>query len=183
MAHKLLISVKDSVVNNKYIYVEDLSEWDEMLEIKYRRLQVLPPYMDQYVIVNFPQDQSLALTSKNLQLSKGLDDLPDGYYAIHYSVSPNDKVFVDYGHYRVAVLMNAVLSKMAILDANCCNSLDDCGNVELTNQQNTLLHIWMMLMGLQGIAIDSCNTTEADRIYKQAMKEYDRLFNSTCIGC
>lgn len=183
MSHKLIISVKDSVVDNNYIYVEDFSEWDSMLEIKYRRLQVLPPYMDKYVIVPFPLNQSLALTSKNLLLSKTVEGLPDGFYNIHYSVSPNDTVFVERGHYRVAMLMNKVLGKMLVIVPESCNSLDDCGNVELTKEQNTLLHIWMMLKSIQGVAIDSVNQTEAEKIYKQATLEYDRLFNESCIGC
>ena len=183
MSHKLLISVKDSVVNNNYIYVEDLSQWDPVLEIKYRRFQVLPPYSDKYVIIPFPQNQSLALTSVNMLLSKTLDSIPDGFYQLHYSVSPNDKVFIEYGHYRVAMLMNNVLSKMAGLGTTFDNTIDDCGNVDLTKQQNTLLHIWMMLRGLQGIAVDSNSAADADRIYKQAMLEYDKLFNESCIGC
>lgn len=183
MGHKLNISVEDSTVNNKYIYVEDLSEWDEVLDIRYRRLQVHPPYLDNYIIVPFPNDKKLALSSVSMDLSKTLEDLPDGLYKIHYSVSPNDKVFIEYGHYRVAKLMNRVLSKMASLDFDCDNGIDQCGNVELDKQADTLLHIWMLLKGAQAVGKDCYKAEKAKDLYKQASREYDKLFDETCVGC
>jgi hypothetical protein len=182
MSHKLIIDVKDSTVNNKYIYVQDLSEWDTMLDVRYRRFQVLAPFAEQYIIIALPQGGQLALTSINLGLASALEDIPDGFYNMHYSVSPNDQIFVEMGHYRVAKLMNLVLGKMALID-QADNSVDNCGNVMLDKQQNTLVHIWMLLKGCQQVAREVTASSKADTLYRQAMREYDKLFDETCVSC
>lgn len=182
MSHKLIIDLKDSTVNNKYLYVQDLSVWDEVLDVKHRIFQVMPPFGDQYVKMLLPSNGELAITSVQLGLSKTIEDLPDGFYNIHYSVSPNDKVFVSLGHYRIAKLMNKVLAKMALID-EVDNSIDQCGNVTLDKEQNTLLHIWMLLKGSQRVSREPSAASKADELYRQAMREYDKLFDETCINC
>lgn len=182
MAHILSIAVRDSVYDNKYIYVEDFSQWDEMLEIKYRRLQVLAPYADEYIIVPFPMNQSMALTSINMNLSKSLQDLPDGFYNIHYSVSPNDRVFCELGYYRVARLMNNVLTKMSSI-YQASDSIDNCGNIEVDKQEILLMHVWASLKGAQAVGKDPNASKKADDLYKIAQRQYDKLFDVNCKNC
>lgn len=182
MAHKLILEVKDSTVNNKFLYVEDLSIWDEMLPVSYRTFQVLPPFGGSYITVPFPTNGNLAITSLQLGLSTGLEDLPDGMYRLHYSVAPNSKVFLEIGHYRVAKLMNMVLARMSEIETTP-ESIDDCGNVTITKLEDSLLHIWMLLTGAQRISRDIMMSSKADELYKKAMREYDKLFVETCNGC
>ena len=181
--HRLLLDIKDSTVNNKYLYVQDLSEWDSMLPIRHKRLQILPPYMDSYLIVPIPENgPQFALTSRSLNLSTSLDDLPDGLYRVHYSVSPNDRVYHEFGHYRIAKLMNSVLGKMAGI-TYADTDIDQCGNIKLSKHENTLIHIWMLLKGAQQTGYDLNACAKADELYKQAMREYDKLFELNCGNC
>lgn len=183
MGHKLYIDVQDGANDNKYIMVKDLSAWDDVLAIKDRILQVLPPYLDKYIKVPFPQNTEIGMNSINLGLSTTVDDLPDGPYKIHYSVAPNTMVYIEYVHYRIAVLMNKVLGKMALLSVEPDISLDSCGNIEMNKQETALTYIWMLLQGAQSVGRCSHDIPEADELYKQAMRCYDRLFDINCVHC
>lgn len=73
--------------------------------------------------------------------------------------------------------MNQVLGKMISLSSDDCNKIDNNGNLELTKTQNSLLHIWMMLKGVQAIAIDEFTITHAEDLYKQAVRNFNKLNN------
>lgn len=183
MAHILYLQVEDSMYNNEMILVKDLSAWDPNLEILERLFQVLPPYGEKYIIVPLPMNQITPLTSKNLDLSKKKENLPDGLYKMHYSVSPNNRIFLDFSHFRVANLMNKILGKMASVGVDDLSMMDACGNVELNKQENTLIHAWMLLRGAQAVGIDSYNGPKAQALYNQSLRIYDRLFGANCINC
>lgn len=46
--------------------------------------------------------------------------IPDGIYIIKYSVSPNDKVYVEYNHLRVTELLSTYYKKLCELDVKPC---------------------------------------------------------------
>ena len=46
--------------------------------------------------------------------------LPDGVYIVRYSVSPNDKVYVEYNHLRVTNLLTSYYQKLCDLDLKAC---------------------------------------------------------------
>lgn len=163
--------------------VTDLSQFDPMLEIKNRLFQVLPPYGDKYIKVGFPPNQPLALNSINLLLSKDQQDLPDGIYKMHFSVSPNDKVFQSVVHYRVANLINRVYAQMANYSVNPTQGIDACGNIEKDKNETVLIHIWGLLKGCQAVGKVAENIPDAENLYKQAMRAYDKLFGNNCKFC
>lgn len=183
MAHNLYIHVEDGTYDNRFIMIKDLSRWDNMLDVRHRLLQVLPPFLDKYIIADFPTHETMALNTINLGLSSSADDLPDGLYKIHYSVSPNDKIYLELCHYRVAKLMNRVLNQMSKFSVNPASGIDSCGNIEVEKNENTLLHIWMMLKGAQAVGKDAYSKPKADELYKQSMRIYDKLFDENCKNC
>jgi len=46
--------------------------------------------------------------------------LPDGLYIVRYSVSPNDKVYVEYNHLRVTNLLTSYYKKLCDIDVKAC---------------------------------------------------------------
>jgi hypothetical protein len=184
MAHYIKLDIQDSKYDDYIMYVYDLSTWDPNLQITDRILQVMPPHYDKFIKVHFPMNQAMALNSIHLQLSTKPAILPDGPYRFHYSVSPNDKVFEDRNYYRVAGIMNQVLGKMALASLDVADTLDECGHVTLEKEQNTLLHIWMILKGAQSVGRESHQVVKADKLYNQAVREFNRLYDlNSCVNC
>lgn len=185
MAHKLAIEVQDGTNDNRYLTVSDFSVYDEILPIKRRKLQVLPPFSDEYVELAFAEFQINAFTTDSLKLTCGvIDDIPDGQYVFHYSIAPNDLVFVYNYHFRVARLRNAVLSKMMLVSVECNAAIDECGNIEINKYQNMLLHIWMLLNGAQAAGKNSLTSEAAKELYAQANKAFDKLYKiDNCKMC
>lgn len=69
---------------------------------------------------------TLNLTACDLQLQTvgcgtNYDDLPDGLYIIKYSVSPNDKVFVEYNHLRITKALEMIQCILCNLDLAACD--------------------------------------------------------------
>jgi hypothetical protein len=184
MAHKLGLQIDDSHVDTRHLYLFDISSYDAMLPVKYRLTQVRPPFTDKYIELELPQNGYKAFTTKDLHLSGDECDIPDGYYHFHYSTAPNDKVFITRGHYQVALLMSLVLSKMVTVSVECDTYIDVCGNISVTKQENMLLHIWMLLQGVQALGKNEMTAHKADELYIQAQRCYQRLYqNDTCKEC
>jgi hypothetical protein len=177
MSHQLQLTVQDSALDNNYLLFTELSQWDPMLEVRDRLLQVLPPHGDHFVQVPFARECTTSVSAVHLCLSQKLSPLPDGLYRVHYSVSPHAEVFVELNHFRVAELMQKVLNRMATIDYGDQVTLDKLGTVNLTKLENTLLHIWMQLTGAQAIGRDLLMQERAQELYRQAYAEYDRLFD------
>jgi len=184
MAHKLLIDIQDSTNDNKYIHVRDYSIWDPVLEVRDRLFQVLPPYADQYYKIPVSENSLISVSSTMLGLPAE-QDIPDGAYLYHYSVSPNNQVFISSCHYRVAVMMNKVLNKMGVASLNNSPSIDDCGNIEIEKDQTVLLHIWMLLNSAASAGKYSHLKARADELYTLALREFSKLYevDSPCTTC
>lgn len=184
MAHKLLIDIQDSANDNKYIHVRDYSIWDPVLTVRDRIFQVLPPYGDQYWRIPIPENGLMSISSTMLGLAED-QDIPDGAYNYHYSVSPNNEVFIAACHYRVAILMNKVYGKMGVSSLGNSPSIDDCGNVEIDKEQTVLLHIWSLLNSAASAGKYTHLKARADELYSLAVREYNKLYESAgpCTAC
>ena len=53
------------------------------------------------------------------------DRLPDGIYTIRYSVSPNDKVYVEYHYLRVCQITNKYFNELCKLEMAACEPQAD----------------------------------------------------------
>jgi len=179
MGHKLSLDIRDSINDNRFIQVSDYSIYDEVLGVNRKIFQVLPPYTDQYIKIPFLESGTKALSTTDLELTTGIDigDLPDGLYKFHYSIAPNDKVFIAINHFRTARLMNEVIGKMMLISVECTASVDQCGNIEINKYQNMLLHIWLLLTGAQAVGRNEYAIAQARNLYDQANKAFNVLYN------
>ena len=63
---------------------------------------------------------SCALSIQTTDCGDTRTTIPDGIYIIRYSVSPNDKVYVEYNHLRVTTLLTSYYKILCDIDMKPC---------------------------------------------------------------
>ena len=127
LKHKLSLEIPD--VNNVGILrVYDTSIYTDTLSVKCPTLEITSPgYKKSWRVDPTEQNFTYNLNACTLgMISSGCDEnnppLPDGIYKIRYSVSPNDKVYVEYLHLRVSQTFNLYNNELCKLDV-CAGDL------------------------------------------------------------
>ena len=77
-------------------------------------------------MINFVEGGHINLTACDLGLQKEncdtiLANIPDGIYAIKYSVSPNNLVFVEYNYLRISQALNKYYKVLCNVDLAACD--------------------------------------------------------------
>lgn len=127
MAHHILSLEVPTVLNTCIMSILDTSVYSSIMPVTCPTLNVTVPgfnFSTQLTII--PGDNTI-LTACDLQLqTQGcgdtLSDLPDGVYAIKYSVSPNDQLYVEYNHLRISKALNTYNSILCNLDLAACEA-------------------------------------------------------------
>lgn len=120
--------------------------------------------------VNIFNSYSLGLSSVNTV--EGLLDLPDGLYTLHYSIAPNDQLFVEKYHLQTCKLEYQFAQHFA-KTVNLCDT-----DSKLLKQ---LYRIEVLMEGAKANAL-VCNPEKAVSLYKKAKELLDRI-NSNCCNC
>lgn len=134
--HHLCLDIPETACDS-VLKVWDSSTYGEGLPVDCPRLDVfLPGFVHPvYITEDLEPGFVLNLTAKDFALqhphAEELAPLPDGLYTIKYSVSPNDKVFVEYYHLRTTNIMNAYYREI------CKVQLEPC---EPSPEQHQKLH-------------------------------------------
>jgi len=128
--HQLFLDIPHSN-NPRILRISDNSVYTDLLEVKCGYLSIIPPgFNTPTVIETSTPNFSLVLTACSLGMqSKNCEEhlnvLPDGIYTIRYSVSPTDKVYVEYDHLRVTQFINRYNQKLADLEISACEPQAD----------------------------------------------------------
>lgn len=133
MRHQLSLEVP-AIYNPRLLKVDDSSIYTSSLPVDCARLEITVPGFVSPVAIEVTKGFSTYFTSCDLGLQKTgcADDtynLPDGIYVVRYSVSPNDKVFVEYNHLRMTEALNSYYSKMCALGLGSCEPDQDMKEV------------------------------------------------------
>lgn len=119
--------------------------------------------------------QDLGLTSANVNDPIAL---PDGVYKVKYSVSPNDKVFVEYYHMRVTELLNSyykVLCQVRLADCE----IDDSYHSNLHKLREIKLYI-----DAAKANVEYCHAVEKGKdMYEYAKKLLKNFYSTCCTTC
>ena len=114
-------------VNEGILLVDDTSTYDNILPVTCPNLQIMTPgFVTPASIDPLTKGFRLIFNSCTLGVSttgscsKSLPCLQDGIYNIRYSVSPNDKVYVEYLMLRNVKAMNRYYTMLCQLDLKCC---------------------------------------------------------------
>jgi len=102
-------------------------------------------------------------------------DLPDGLYAIKYSVSPNDTVYVEYNHLRITKALYRYQEILCDLDLGACEP-----SSTVSNTLSKLKQIRMYLAAAKAQAEFCHQANKAMDLYSYALKQLDKIECTTC---
>jgi hypothetical protein len=131
MASKHQLSLEVPETNNCQVFrVFDTSLYTDDLEVTCGTLQITSPGFNEPVNIEVLQGFNLILNACTLGLQSNLcgtvsQRLPDGIYTIRYSVSPNDKVYVEYQYLRVCQTLNKYFNFLCRLELAACEPQAD----------------------------------------------------------
>lgn len=126
MASKHQLSLELPASNNVKVFrISDVSTYAEGLGTDCGTLQITPPGFSQPTTIEVLPHFNLVLNGCTLGVQQtGCGsyqyNLPDGIYWIRYSVSPNDKVYVEYNHLRMTQTLNKYFNALCTLELAAC---------------------------------------------------------------
>ncbi len=126
MANKHILSLEVSTVSNcEILCIKDTSQYTSDLAIDCEELLITPPGFNSPSLIKVEHGFDLCLNSCALEIQQeGCGDhrgtIPDGIYIIRYSVSPTDKVYVEYNHLRVTSLLTKYYKVLCDIDMKPC---------------------------------------------------------------
>lgn len=126
MPNKHLLSLEIPETNNiSVLRLFDTSQYAEDLGANCGLLQITSPGFSSPVSIEVLPQFNLVLNACTLGIqSTGCGDtcypIPDGIYTVRYSVSPNDKVFVEYQYLRLTQTNNKYYNMLGSLEVLGC---------------------------------------------------------------
>ena len=157
--HQLSLEVPDTN-NSKVFRVFDTSLYAEGLDRKCGVLQITSPGYNEPVAIEVLPYFNLILNACTLGLQttgcgESSSRLPDGIYVVNYSISPNDKVFVEYNHLRVTQTLNTWYNEICKLDLLCCDPEQD------VKEKLLELELIRSFVDAAKVKVEYCNSPEA----------------------
>lgn len=128
--HQLSLEIPCSA-DPAILRIVDTSNYADNLSVKCPLLQITVPGFNYPVnIQDLEPGFSLVLRACDLGLQTQdcgtvSQKLPDGIYQIRYSVSPNDKIFVEYRYLKVTQFMNKINQMLCNLELAACEPSAD----------------------------------------------------------
>ena len=128
-AHQLFLDIPHTS-NPRVFRIFDSSIYSDVLPITCATLEITPPGFNQPTSISVLPNFNLVLNACSLGIqTQGCGDsseiIPDGIYILRYSVSPNDKVYVEYNHLRVTQFINRYNQKLCELEMHACEPSAD----------------------------------------------------------
>lgn len=129
MKHQLSLEVPETA-NEKIFRVLDSSVYVDNMTITCAYLQITAPGFTSPVQIEVAPNYNMTLTAcaLGLQSEDCLEDmacLPDGIYKLQYSVSPSDKLYVEYNFLRETSVLNSYFKELAKLELKGCDT-EEC---------------------------------------------------------
>lgn len=162
------------------IRIEDNSIYEEVvsniiLEIKTPSSKVFHIYNNPFIC------KSITFNCLNFKLCNsgrpGSEPcLPDGIYAIRYSVNPNLKTMVEFNHFRVTTLMKRYIQ----LCGKFTSKKADYKKSEYKSLLNKLIEIQFIISNAKWKAEECLETHEALALYEEAVTLLNDYDNGYC---
>lgn len=123
--HLLSLDIPDTT-NSCIIRIVDTSIYDPNVPVECPSLEITPPgFFQAYSYLSLNQGFTVNLSQCDIGLQVYNCDLvknpySDGVYIIRYSVSPNDRVYVEYNHLRITKALKRFDSILCCLQVKGC---------------------------------------------------------------
>jgi hypothetical protein len=194
MAYKHQLSLEVPDTNNCSVFrIVDTSIYDEHVPVTCPKLEITSPGFNEPVVIdvvlsedpttNAPINFSYILNGCTLGIQTSgcgqiSERLPDGIYTIRYSVSPNDKVFVEYHYLRTCLTNNKYFNELCKLELAACEP-----DAEVKAQLNELRLIKSFIDAAKA-KVEQCNDLqEGIELLFYAQKRLQKYSNGTCSNC
>jgi hypothetical protein len=180
--HVLSLDVIESM-NCDILRIDDTSVYAEDLPVECPILNITTPGANYSVELGEQQIQPgfrINATACLLELQTTgcgteFKCLPDGIYVLKYSVSPNDKVYVEYNHLRTCKLRNRYDKILCELD------LSDCEPDSETEKKLALLKKIDMYIKAAKAKVEICHEpAKGMQLYTYAKKLLDKFLCTSC---
>jgi hypothetical protein len=183
MSSKHQLSLDIQQTNNCSLFrVIDTSIYSPDLDVTCPSLDITPPGFNQAVSVPVSANFETIITAcvLGIQLTNcGTESavLPDGIYNIRYSVSPNDKVFVEYHYLRNCQVLNAYYLELCKLELAACQP-----DADVIDQLDELRLIKSYLDAAKA-KVEHCNDIEQGMsLFIYAKDRLAKFGRNTCCG-
>jgi len=178
MKHILGLDIIETA-NTNTMRVSDASVYADFA-VTCGKLQIQPPGFNSVAEFDVSQNFSLVLNacSIGVQLSgcgEVASDIPDGIYKIKYSVSPNDKVYVEYAFLRTTSAMAKYYQALCDLEVGACEP-----SASVKESLDKLMQVKMYIDAAKA-EVEYCHElTKGLDIFNYAVKQLDKLTSSSC---
>ena len=128
--HQLFLKFPEST-NEGLLQINDISIYNSLIPVNCTTLEITPPgYSTPTVLTGLPQNFNLILNACGIGLlAIGCDEicpvLPDGIYHFRFSVSPNNKVYVEYNMLRITSTLNQWYKTLCWINDTPCTPQND----------------------------------------------------------
>jgi hypothetical protein len=177
--HQLSLDIQQT--NNCSVFrIYDTSIYTEDLEITCGSLDITPPGFNQPVGISVDPNFDFVITACVLGLqtqgcNTEANTLPDGIYNIKYSVSPNDKVYVEYHYLRTCQLLKQYYYELCKLEMAACEPQPD------VKAQLDELRLIKSFIDAATANVEQCNDLQKGiDLLVYAKKRLDRFGNDGC---
>ena len=178
--HQLSLDIP-STNNPRVFRIFDTSIYADLLGTDCGILQIIPPgFTAPLLNITVNPHFNLVLTACDLGMqtencTSVSNILPDGVYVVRYSVSPNDKVYVEYHHLRTTQFVNRYHQMLCNLELAACEpSKDIKDNLEE-------LRLIKSFIDAAKIKVEDCHDTkEGMDLLLYAQKRLMRLDGIIC---
>jgi hypothetical protein len=178
-AHQLFLDIPHT--NNPRIFrIFDTSIYTDKLEITCGALQITSPGFNSPKKIEVDPNFNLVLNACSLGIQNSncgttSEVLPDGIYIVRYSVSPNDKVYVEYNHLRITQFINKYNQMLASLEMAACEP-----SADIKEQLNELRLIKSFIDAAK-VKVEYCHeNAEAMDLLTYAQQRLTRLDGIKC---
>ena len=182
--HTLSLDIPDIACEN-VIRIVDTSLYGRGLAISCQRLDITLPGFTSPVYIyeadltpGFMKNISAVDLGLQPESNTGPMSLPDGLYIIKYSVSPNDKVYVEYYHLRTTLILNQYYKEICKLRLEACEP-----TAEVKQKLQDLRYIKMFIDAAKAKAEVCHAPNQAVDMLSYANKLLQRYLTGDCITC
>lgn len=181
MASKHQLSLELPDTNNiKVLRIFDTSIYSDDISKDCGVLSITSPGFNLPVNIEMLPGFNTTLTACTLGLQKtgcaeAVQPLPDGIYVIHYSVSPNTSVFVEYNHLRITQTVNRYYNLLCDVEMAACEPGAD------VKEKLVELRLIKSFIDAAKAKVEYCHQPEEGMdLLLYAKKRLDKITNNLC---
>ena len=180
--HQLSLEVLD-VKNLGILKITDTSVYTDKIDVDCETVHITVPGFNKPVAIEVVKGFDLVLDGCDLYIQTSgcgevVQDIPDGVYTIRYSVSPNDKVYVEYTHLRVTALLDQWNKQLCQLELAACEP-----NADVKESLKELRLIKSFIDAAKA-KVEYCHDSAAGMdLYNYAKRRLDKFPDTCCNNC